>query len=55
MKYRIHYKLEDGSEDSLVIEGDSLDEICDKASVELKKRNAKDPWSEELWLTNGED
>lgn len=48
MKYRIHYTLVDGSEDSFVIEGNSIEEIRDKATSELLNRNGRDAWSEEI-------
>lgn len=48
MMYRIHYTLSDGSEDSFVVSGGSIDGIRDRAEEELAKRGGVDPWSEEL-------
>lgn len=33
MRYRIHYTLADGSEDSIVLSGDTIEEIREKANV----------------------
>ena len=48
MKYRIHFELPDGTEDAIVVEGASADDIRDKATAELIKRGGRNPWSEEL-------
>ena len=52
MKFRIHYTIKgaDGSpvEDSIVIEGDTVEEIRNKADAALSHRGGVDPWSEEL-------
>jgi hypothetical protein len=48
MTFRIHYTLADGSEDSVVVSGDSIDEIREAATLEVEKRGGSDPWSEEL-------
>lgn len=48
MKFRINYTLPDGSDDSVVISGDTTDEIREKADAELTKRGGTDPWSEEI-------
>lgn len=48
MKFRIHYTLPDGAEDSIVITGESTDEIREKADAEISKRIGTDPWSEEI-------
>lgn len=48
MTYRINYNLPDGSEDSFIISGNTLDEIIEKAHYELDKRGGIDAWSEEL-------
>lgn len=47
MKVRIHYTLPDGFEDFLELEG-TLEEIREQAAAEIKKRNATNPWSEQL-------
>ncbi|KKN00949.1 hypothetical protein LCGC14_1132790 [marine sediment metagenome] len=45
MKFRIH----NGEyEDSLVIEGDTIKAVRDKANRETEKRGWKDCWSEEI-------
>lgn len=48
MKFRIHFERPDGSEDSLVVVGDTLEEIRLEAEVEVEVRNGTNPWSEEL-------
>jgi len=48
MTFRIHYTLPDGSEDSITIEGDTLDDIRSRAALEVTRRNGRDPWSEEI-------
>ncbi len=45
MKFEIHYTLPSGDEESVIIEGDSVEEIRTKADVEVEKRNGVDPWS----------
>lgn len=45
MIYRIH---DGNSDDSLVIEGKTIEEIREKAKKETEKRGWKDCWSEEL-------
>lgn len=48
MIFKIHFTLSDGTEDFVVILGDTIDEIREKAQAELTKRGGQDPWSEEL-------
>ena len=48
MKFKIHYTLPDGTEDSVVLIGDSIEELQERASAEITKRNATDPWSEQV-------
>lgn len=48
MRYRTHYTLADGSEDSIVLSGDTIEEIREKAQSEIERRGATNPWSEEL-------
>lgn len=48
MTYKIHFTLADGSEDSVVVSGETVDEIREAAQHELDKRGGFDPWSEEL-------
>jgi hypothetical protein len=48
LKFRIHFERPDGTEDSMVITGDTVAEIRQQAEVEVEVRNAKNPWSEEL-------
>lgn len=45
MKFRIH---DGNSDDSLVIEGETIAEIRERANIETEKRGWKDCWSEEL-------
>lgn len=48
MKFKIHYNGE--YEDSLVVEGDTITEIAEKAEAEADKRgwNTADCWSEQI-------
>lgn len=48
MRFEIGFTLENGEDDSMVIEGDSIEEIRRKAEAELAKRNAKDAYVREL-------
>lgn len=48
MRFRIHFEWPDGTEDSLIITGDSIEDVRQKADAELLKRGGKNPWSEEL-------
>ena len=50
MKYRIHFEHQNGVEDFIDLEGDTVEEIRDKADKELLKRNAvmDSRWSERL-------
>lgn len=47
MRVRIHWNVGD-YEDSMIIEGDTVEEIREKAEAEVAKRGGKNPWSEEL-------
>ena len=47
MKFRIHYMVND-VEDSVIVEGGSVEECQRQAQEEVEKRNAKNPWSEEI-------
>ena len=52
MKYIIHYTIPylDGNEDTIEIEGDTIEEIQIKATEEMEKRGAdmNSLWSEEV-------
>jgi len=48
MKFRIHFEWPDGTEDSLVLSGETIDEIREKARVEIEERSGKNTWSEEI-------
>ena len=48
MEVRIHFTMPDGFEDSLIIEADDIAGIREKAANEVARRNATDPWSEEI-------
>jgi len=47
MRFRIHFEV-NGFEDSIVLTGDTVDEIRAKAEAELARRRAINPWSEEI-------
>ena len=48
MKYKIHYN--GAYEDEIIIEGDTIEELREKAFLECDKRgwNREDCWSEEI-------
>ena len=48
MTFKIHYTLADGTEDSIVLSGDTVEEIREQADKEVGARGGVDPWSEEL-------
>lgn len=52
MRFRIHYTITGNNgvdyEDSIIVNGDTVEEIREKADQELVRRGGFDPWSEEL-------
>lgn len=48
MRFRINYELPSGYEDSFEVEGESVEEIREKAMAGLSQRGGTNPWSEEL-------
>jgi hypothetical protein len=48
LTYRIYYTLPDGSDDSVVLSGESLAAIREQAVAEVARRGGRDPWSEEI-------
>ena len=48
MKFRIHFEHPDGTPDSVIVEGDDVDEIREKAQEAVSSRNGRNPWSEEI-------
>lgn len=48
MKFRIYYTLPDGVEDYVVVAGETLEEIKEKADAEVAKRGGTNPWSEDV-------
>ena len=48
MNFLIHFELVDGTEDSIQVSGETIKEIQEKANTEIKKRDGKNSWSEEL-------
>ena len=48
MKFRIHFEWPDGTEDNIVITGETIEDIRAQAKEEVEKRGGKNPWSEEL-------
>lgn len=48
MKYKLNFELTDGSYDSIIVEGESIEEIREIAYKERDKRNSVYEWSEEL-------
>ena len=48
MTVKIHFTYPDGTEDSVIVSGDIVEEIREKADAEVSSRNASNPWSEVL-------
>lgn len=48
LRFRINFTLPDGSEDSVIVEGETTEEIREKADDEVRERIGRDPWSEQL-------
>lgn len=50
MKFNIHFSYADGTEDAILLEGDSIEEIRDQATDAMNVRgiNESTCWSEEL-------
>lgn len=48
MTFRIHFTWPDGTEDSVILSGDTVEEIREKAHAEVARRNGSNPWSEEI-------
>jgi acyl-coenzyme A thioesterase PaaI-like protein len=48
LRFRIHFTVRSGEEDSIVVEGRTLDDIREQAVMEVAKRGGKDAWSEGL-------
>jgi hypothetical protein len=51
MEFRVNFDYADGSEDSFIVEGDSIEEIREEAKDELAKRQGLHPWSEDITKT----
>jgi hypothetical protein len=51
MKFLIHYSVK-GVDDSILIEGTTIEELRETATVEMNKRGATDMWSEEVCSEN---
>lgn len=47
MRFKIHFTV-NGVEDDVIVYGDTLEEIRDRANREVESRGGTDPWSEEL-------
>ncbi len=48
MTFKIHFEHQDGMADYFVVSGETIEDIQNQASVELAKRNGKNPWSEKI-------
>lgn len=46
MKVKITFVLADNSKDTLILTGESIAKLQEKAQAEYKRRGAKDAWSE---------
>lgn len=48
LTFKIHFTLPDGSEDYVVIQGEDMDELRDKARDAVESRHGTNPWSEQI-------
>ncbi len=48
MKFRIHGTYQNGTTDTWLIEGDSIEEIREQAMLIVNSRNLSNYWSEQL-------
>lgn len=48
MKFRINFEHVDGTEDSFIAEGDTIEDIREQADAGVRNRNGQNPWSEEI-------
>lgn len=48
MKFKVHFEYADGTEDSVILEADTIEQIREQANYEVNKRNGLNPWSEEI-------
>ncbi len=48
MTFKIHFEYQDGTADHFTVSGETVEEIAEKAAVEVAKRGGKNPWSEEI-------
>jgi len=48
MTYRIYFTLRDGSDDSIVVAADTIEELRERAFAEIEKRGGSNPWSEKV-------
>lgn len=53
MTYRIHFTLPDGTEDSIVLSGDTVEDIRAQADIEVARRSGTNPWSEAIGSGRG--
>lgn len=45
----MRFKIHDGnSDDYVIVSGDTIEEVRERAAVEVKKRFWQDPWSESV-------
>jgi len=47
MRFEIHFELPDGTEDMVIVSGQTEDEIREKAMAEVERRGGTNPWSKE--------
>ena len=48
LTFEIHFTRPSGSEDYVVLSGDTLEEIREAAAVAVEKRGGRDAWSREI-------
>ena len=48
MRFKIHFEWPDGTEDCVGVEGDTIEQVRERAVAEVAKRGGLDPWSEEI-------
>ena len=48
LKFKIYFEYPTGEQDNIILTGETVEEIMDKANIEMAKRGAKGLWSERV-------
>ena len=57
MKFKIHYTYPDGTEDELLLSGEIIEDIRERAFSEMERRgiNSSNWWSERIYSPEGSE